>query len=233
MRYTRYNIKKKKNWSNLVAIILIVVVAIVGGTLLAKIIYTGETPKNNINDVKPVKSNTDKTVEKAGNDSNKVSMIQCGYFGKKENADDAKKKLVDSSYKAVVLKDNDKFRVVVYIGDEKGADDVTKALNEKQINSMKVMFSIPKNKSVENQIGEIISGYLKLLNTINKADVKSIKTAEFKKWVAGLEVMDKGDNINTLKGLKENIKTLPEEITKENSESIYNEIFKIISNYKI
>lgn len=232
MRYTRYNIKKKKDWSNIIAITLIIVVAIVGGTVLAKIIYNGETPKDNKNIIQPI-NNKDKNNEKSTNDTNNVSMIQCGYFAKKENADDTKKKLSDSNLKAVVLKDNDKFRVVAYIGEDKSSDDIAKSLNEKQINFMKVMFSIPKNKNVDNQIGEIVNGYLKLLNTINKQDVKSIKTNEFKKWVAGLENIDKGDNINTLKELKDNIKALPDEITKDNSEAIYSEIFKVINSYKI
>lgn len=187
--------------------------------------------KNSIpqkNDNGTIKSNE----SNASHEKFTVSIVQCGYFGNKDNADKTKKDLEGSKIKTVVISDNSKFRVIAYVGDEKGSDSMLKTLKDKSINAMRMNVDIAKADDADNQVSEIIKGYIKLIDALNKDDVKSVKTSDFKKWASGLKELSDGNNLKIVNELKKNIKALPDEIKKEESESIYNEIFKAVNVYK-
>ena len=241
MKYTRYNIKKKRNLTGVIIVVIITVFALAGGTLLAKIIFKGQPSDNKPaqtvqnknsspqkNDNGTIKSNE----SNASGEKFTVSFVQCGYFGNKDNADKTKKELEGSKIKTVVINDNSKYRVIAYVGDVKGSDSMLKSLKDKSINAMRMNVEIAKVDDADNQAAEIIKGYIKLLDALNKDDVKSVKTSDFKKWASALKELSDGNNIKAVNEIKKNIKTLPDEIKKEESESIYNQIFKVVNVYK-
>lgn len=241
MKYTRYNIKKKRNLSGPLIIIIVSVFALVGGTLLAKIIFKGQPAKEKATQTVQNKNNSSLQNENgtiSNNNANvseekfTVYFVQCGYFGNKENADKTKKDIEESKINTVVISDNSKYRVVAYVGDEKGSDSVLKSLKDKSINAMKMKVDISKTDDADNQVSEIVKGYEKLLDALNKDDVKSVKTSDFKKWASSLKALSTGSNLKVLNELKTSIKSLPDEIKKAEAESIYNEIFKAVNVYR-
>lgn len=236
MKYTRYNIRKKRNFSGVVIILLITVFALAGGTVLARIIFKEEPGGNNSSNVNQPSSKTQ--IKEKDNSTKNVKesyyfcAIQCGYFGNKDNAEKTKKEISDNKIDTIIINDNSKYRLIAFIGDEKESGDIVNKLKEKSINSMKIKFEIPRDNDIDNQVCEIINGYLKLVSTLNKDDVKSVKTSEFKKWTSQLKNIDNGNDVQVLSELKKNIKSLPDEIKKDNIETMYQSLFSVMSHYK-
>ena len=51
----------------------------------------------------------------------------------------------------------------------------------------KLILILNSNNAIESQIAGIYDGYLEILDTAFKDDVKSVDTTDFKEWVGKLE----------------------------------------------
>ena len=102
-------------------------------------------------------------------------------------------------------------------------------LKEKGIENIKVNLELDKNNNIESQISAITAGYLEILDTAGKEEVKEVNTSDFKSWTNNLEEISEGDKIEVLKEYKEHIKALPESINKNNIVSELEYIYSILS----
>lgn len=232
MKYTRYNIRKKNHKSSIITIILILLIAICGGLLISKVIFqndsTDNLKKNNGQTVS--KDDSDKTVNSQGNI---ISLVQCGYFGTKDNAVKTQQDIQNAGFFCTLIDDNGKYRAVSFIGKGEEATKLYESLKGKQINSVKMNITIPCNNESNSQMGQIILGYTDLINTTSGQDVQSVKTDKFKKWVSELKsVSDDKKETASLNALKDEISKLPEQLTKNDIGGLYSSINKYLSAYR-
>lgn len=250
MKYTRYDLnnKKKKNERKnlLLAILGVCIGAVVIGTVVAPLVFKGKDAptsgkpsiEKNINEQGKTGNDSPKTSEAGkeiatneSSDSENFVMVQCGFYSKKENADNIKSKIQDKVV-AVSLTENDKFRVIAYIGSEAEAQKVSDDLTKAEISNTKVRFTIPKSNLANNEIIEIINGYLKILEKLKDKEVKGVKTEEFKEWTNSLKEDSNSTNFQLFKELKQGINNLPDEINKNNVEECYQIVYKVLNNFK-
>lgn len=250
MKYTRYDLnnKKKKNERKnlLLAILGVCIGAVVIGTVVAPMVFkdkgaqTSAKPSTDNNVNQQVKS-ADDSINKGesgkmsttneASDSENFVMVQCGFYSKKENADNIKSKIQDKVV-AVNLTENDKFRVIAYIGSEAEAQRISDDLTKAEISNTKVRFTISKSDLANNEIIEIINGYLKILEKLKDKEVKGVKTQEFKEWTNSLKEDTTSANFQLFKELKEGINNLPDEVNKNNVEECYQVVYKVLNNFK-
>ena len=181
-------------------------------------------------DTKEKAQETNATATENGSKENYV-MIQCGVYSKEEGAKTVLSELQKVSLGAIIQED-EKYRVVSYIGSESEGDSVVTTLESNNITTSKAKFSIVKSDDCNNKIAEMLNGYIQILNKLDDEGVSGVKTAEFKEWTNALEEDASGANISIFKELKENINALGEEITKNDLESSYNAIYKVLINFK-
>ena len=156
--------------------------------------------------------------------------IQCGYFAQEDNAKEIFNK-VANGYGAFIYNDADKFKVLagVYAADEGQA--IIDKLTASGIECAKVEFNLNGGNSIENQIAGIYDGYLEILDTAFKDDVKSVDTTDFKEWVGKLDDIKDGDKYEVLSDLKKHINELGTEIKKEDVSNEMQYLYKILLNF--
>lgn len=255
MKYTRYdlNIKKRKNERKkmLLSIIGVIIIALVVGIALYKFIgptLEGESINkilsNDTSDTKNLdNSNTVKDNESVSKNESAQStsasvvskqeyiMVQCGVYSKEEGAKTVLSQL-EKITSGSIIEDDGKYRVVSYIGDEDNANNIIATLEQNNVATSKAKFSIVKSDNCNNKIAEILNGYIQILNKLSDDNVTSIKTAEFKEWTNAIDENSNAENISIFNELKENVNSLNEEITKNDLQSSYNTIYKILSNFR-
>ncbi|QAA31498.1 SPOR domain-containing protein [Clostridium manihotivorum] len=229
MKYTRYDLNKRQTNGGkvMVFLVVVVVIALTLGTALAKYLFAKSPGEQQ----SPKVSNSKQISDSTKGETTVFSLVQCGFYSKKENADDNKNKLKDK-YDAFTIKDNDKFRVGVIIGKPEDADKVAKDLTAAGVTNLKVNFEIGQKDLCTKELAEMINGYLKIISTLEGKDTKSVKTEEFKKWTNSLQEDSKSESFNIFQSMKKNINDLPQEISKDNVEACYNTIFSTLSNFK-
>ena len=156
--------------------------------------------------------------------------IQCGYFAQEDNAKEIFNK-VANGYGAFIYNDADKFKVLagVYAADEGQA--IIDKLTASGIECAKVEFNLNSGSAIENQIAGIYDGYLEILDTAFKEDVKSVDTTDFKEWVGKLDDIKDGDKYEVLSELKKHINELGTEIKKEDVSNEMQYLYKILLNF--
>ncbi len=156
--------------------------------------------------------------------------IQCGYFAQEDNAKEIFNK-VANGYGAFIYNDADKFKVLagVYAADEGQA--IIDKLTASGIECAKVEFNLNGGNSIENQIAGIYDGYLEILDTAFKDDVKSVDTTDFKKWVSKLDDIKEGEKYEVLSDLKKHINEVGTEINKENVSNEMQYLYKVLLNF--
>ncbi|MBM6818587.1 hypothetical protein H6A19_04390 [Clostridium saudiense] len=156
--------------------------------------------------------------------------IQCGYFAQEDNAKEIFNN-VANGYGAFIYNDADKFKVLagVYAADEGQA--IIDKLTASGIECAKVEFNLNSGSAIENQIAGIYDGYLEILDTAFKDDVKSFDTTDFKNWVSKLEDIKEGDKYEVLSDLKKHINELGTEINKEDVSNEMQYLYKILLNF--
>lgn len=250
MGYTRYNYRpRKKPKSNLFTIgIVVVICAIVIGMLMAKYLFKGDIPngenngqktveeqKNNKNDISNSGGNI---VENNNNSQSEASknfvIIQCGYYGKEENA---KKVLQDipSSFNKLIIKDGDKYRIIAGIYNEEAGNNMSDELTKKNIDNVKIKCGYETSKDEDAKSYEIINGFMKILNELENEQVKSVNTTEFKKWTKELGQNSNKENVDNdeLKSIKEYIEKLPEELEREGAKKALEFIYGILIKHRL
>lgn len=251
MGYTRYNYRpRKKQKGNLFTIgIVVVICAIVIGMLMAKYLFKGNIPYGEDNGQKTVEeqnnntngsggNNSEGTVKDNNSSSNSASknfvIIQCGYYGKEENA---KKVLQDipSSFNKLIIKDGDKYRIIAGIYNEESANNMSEELAKKNIDNVKIKCGYETSKDEEAKSYEIINGFMKILNELENEQVKSVNTTEFKKWTKELGQNSNKENVDNdeLKSIKEYIEKLPEELEREGAKKALEFIYGILIKHRL
>lgn len=156
--------------------------------------------------------------------------IQCGYFAQEVNAKEVFNK-VANEYGAFIYNDADKFKVLAGVYDSDEGQVVIDRLTASGIECAKVEFNLNSGSTIENQIAGIYDGYLEILATAFKDDVKSVDTTDFKGWVSKLDDIKEGDKYEVLSDLKKHINELEAEINKENVSNEIQYLYKVLLNF--
>jgi hypothetical protein len=224
MKYTRYDMKKRKNNNYVFALILVstIVFAFVIGTVFSKFFLKN----SNFNEPK-VKSPSN-AVNVSNNNSEEKKVIkyiavQGGKFAKSEYLENARNTL--KSYgNPFTIKEEDGTRVFLGIYSEQDAVNVIKTLTDNSIANSKMTFQVTVSSSdaCNDEIVKLIDGELGILSILSDKSVKSYITDEFKRWCSQLKEVDKkSKNIDVLNELKAQANSLPNELGKDKSEECY------------
>lgn len=233
MKYTKYQYKKKNNGIKLLTSLLMTTLAAISIGLFAAWLLLKVVPNidglKEVNGKPQVEENNNSNNVSSNEETESFSLIQCGYFSKEENAKQILDK-ISSDFNSFIAKDSEgKYRVVAGITTEENSSAIMEALKAKGIDNVKLKLNLNKNDQVQNQISAITSGYLEILDTVQKEEVKEVNTNDFKTWTNGLEEISSGEKIETLNEYKEHIKALPESINKSNIVSELEYIYSILS----
>ena len=232
MKYTKYQYKKKNNGIKLLTSLLMTTLSAISIGLLAAWLLLKVIPNidglKEVNSTPQIEENNNKENTSSNEEVERFTLIQCGYFSKEENAKQVLNGM-NSDFNSFIVKDAEgKYRVLAGITTEENSSTLMQKLKEKGIENIKVNLDLNKNDEVENQISAITAGYLEILDTAGKEEVKEVNTSDFKKWTNDLEEISDSDKIEVLKEYKEHIKALPESINKNNIVSELEYIYSIL-----
>lgn len=233
MKYTKYQYKKKNNGIKLLTSLLMTTLSAISIGLLAAWLLLKVIPNidglKEVNSTPQIEENNNKENTSSNEEVERFTLIQCGYFSKEENAKQVLNG-INSDFNSFIVKDAEgKYRVLAGITTEENSSTLMQKLKEKGIENIKVNLDLNKNDEVENQISAITAGYLEILDTAGKEEVKEVNTSDFKKWTNDLEELSDSDKIEVLKEYKEHIKALPESINKNNIVSELEYVYSILS----
>lgn len=221
MRYTRYEYKRYSKLKFLCSSIIIGGISIGGGLYISSFIFD----RNQENSVQTTASkNSDKVVDADMN----IIALQCGYYSKKENADKSVNELTTYCTPFIIESDG-KFRVMAGIYEENNASEKFDELRSKGIEVAKIKLIINGESNEDKKCVEVMDGVFTILNKLDEDDVKSIKTADFKKWTQNIINKDDLNNSKKLNLINECINNFPEEINKNNRGEISANIYKAIN----
>lgn len=245
MGYTRYNYKpKKKPGRNFLSIGAVgILLAIVIGLLIGKVIFKPNNVTNSEQTSEIEKSEQSGVSDNESIDtSNKVietenkkrfSMIQCGFYGKKENAEKVLNE-IPSNYNKFIIEENGKFRIIAGIYTEDTVDKVIEKLNKKQIPNVKIKCDYELSNNENSMIFEIVSGFMKILNQLENQQVKSVNTTEFKNWVSEIGKDSKGEiKSDELKDLRTHIEKLPKELDRNGAKKSLEFMYKMLIKHRV
>lgn len=233
MKYTKYQYKKKNNGIKLLTSLLMTTLSAISIGLLAAWLLLKVIPNidglKEVNSTPQIEENNNKENTSSNEEVERFTLIQCGYFSKEENAKQVLNGM-NSDFNSFIVKDAEgKYRVLAGITTEENSSTLMQKLKEKGIENIKVNLDLNKNDEVENQISAITAGYLEILDTAGKEEVKEVNTSDFKTWTNDLKEISDSDKIEVLKEYKEHIKALPESINKNNIVSELEYIYSILS----
>jgi hypothetical protein len=239
MRYTRYDLKRRKN-SNVFFIALVIgilALAFISGSIISNMFikdidYKSENTTPNKVDNKNVVEKNKNTTEENLKSENTFVAIQCGVFINKDNAIALKEKLSPIGTTFIIEEDN-KSRVIMGIYTEENSELILKKLSERKIDSSKIKLKVNSEEVCNTQINEIIGAYLQVNSKFSDDKVKSVQTKQLKEWTSSLKEIDKTSiNYAILQSLKEEVKILPDQITKSHLENINLQLFGKIKELK-
>lgn len=252
--------KRKPESSFLLLLVIGIVIAIVIGIILGPLIFknnnkadqgtnntqlenevknegisnensNGESEKDDVKETASKEQDESKNNKGEATNGKNIYMIQCGYYGKKENAESALNEI--SSNNKFIVEDDKKFRVIAGIYPEDEANKISDELTKKEIANVKIRCEYSGDDKQESMIYEIITGFMKIINQLEDKEVKSIKTIEFKKWTKELYESEKFDKENgELKSLREHIEKLPDELDKDGAKKSLEFIYKILIKHR-
>ncbi|AOR22668.1 SPOR domain-containing protein [Clostridium taeniosporum] len=221
MKYTRYEYKKHGKMKFIFVVLIIGLLSIGAGTYFSKFIFNGHTVIKTFNEQESTKKETLLDQE--------FIALQFGYYSKKENADTAIK-TIPSKYNSYIVEENEHYRVIIGLYSKDDGEKELESLVSQEINAVKINFSISKENLEQNKIAEIISAFLKISNTLEDENVKSVKTADYKAWCSN--TIDK-ENLNEKSNLKEvydYINDLPDELDKNNIDKYLKYFYERLKN---
>jgi hypothetical protein len=263
MKYTRYDLNKKKNnfSSFLVAIVGVIIISTLLGTILSKVFMPSidsQVENSTINEgvvledesssesdeaQQPVIKSIDESngtdgdtavedTSSEGNSDGMFKILQCGAFGDQANADKLKEQLAGFGV-AFVVTENDINKVVLGVYKKTTLDVITAKLASANIECSSHSINFSKENSCDNQISLILDASLNLISEIEQNGATSVKTESMKQWIDSLSEID-GNEINyaNLIELKTYCKNLPETISKEDIATIKEYIYNYIIKVK-
>lgn len=228
MGYTRYDLRRKKkhNYSYIILICGVLVLAFISGSIISKL-FIKDINSEESNSLK----NQNNIVQPVGEKS--FIAIQGGVFANKENAE--KLKISLSVYgNPFIVSENGKNRVILGIYTEKESEEIINKLKGNNIEFSKISFKYDLSNPCNLQIAETIDAQLQIIEKLSEDNVKSVQTKQLKKWCNDLKSVDENEaNYNTLIDLKEHIKKLPDEITKDSLEEYNIYLYKKLKEVNV
>lgn len=226
MKYTRYDLKKNNKKNNsmffLVLICIILILAFISGTMISNLFI--KKPKHKQSD-DPGKKAVQDIGKKNVREIDSFIIVQCGVFSNENNASAVKNKL-KSIGDSFIVQDKGKNKVVLGIYSVKEFQGIEKLLKQNNIEFSKTNIEPNLNSKTDLQIAKIVDSELQIIHRFTKGNVKSIHTEKIKEWCSKLESVDSSEkNYTILNEMKNNIKNLPKEITKEKIEEINNYLY--------
>ncbi|SHH94273.1 SPOR domain-containing protein [Clostridium grantii] len=258
MKYTRYDLNKRKNDFSgfLLGLVGVIIISTLLGTVLFKIfmpsINTGgevsSTSENKIEGtesseidekgqpvIKPIDESNKDAGDNASDDSTATGksdgmfkILQCGAFGDNANALKLKEEL-NGFGAAFIISENEINKVVLGVYKKDTLDAITVKLTSANIEFSTHNINFSKENSCENQISLILDANLSLINEIEQNGATAIKTESMKTWLNSLaEIKETEINYNNLNELKTYCDSLPEEIKKEDIQTLKEYLYKYI-----
>lgn len=246
MRYTKYNYKRGKSngtWKFMISLLIgIIAACMIGvgvGSLILKMLPVNDSVngKGEIVNAEEIVSEggeqgqADEVAAVEGENTSEYYFLQCGYFSKRDNADQAYSK-ISSNGTSFIAEESDKFRVLTGVYTNENVDSAIQELTAKGVESVKVTFTLNESDPVEAQVSAICDGYLKILTTTFNDKVDYVNTSEFKAWIDSLDNISSGEKIEVLQNLKDYIKELPEELKKENVSKEIDYLYETLLSFK-
>jgi len=226
MRYTRYDYKKKNGDRFVWWLLLIIILSIIIGIGIYNIFFLDGNKSDNAS--KGTTSN-EKTISTGENKA--FAAIQCGLYANEQSAQEFLK-TIPEEYGAFIVQEGGKFKIIAGISIYEDAEKKSSDLASANISNFRIRFDMPiKDTGIKTE-GEIIQGYIMIINKLYEKDVKSINTKEFKAWTEDV-VAKTSNNNEEIKSLVENIKNLPEEYNKESSKDSVKFLYNILLKYKV
>ena len=221
MKYTRYEYKKYEKLKFVFSIVLIATITIAGGLYASKFLFKGNL--RNLSEV----TEGEKTEDKEKNSSYEgIIALQCGYYSNAENAEKALDEISNNNNSCFIYEDEGKFRVMAGIYLENEVPEKVKEFTDEGIETSKKRIEMKNESEDERELYEIISGYLTVSQKLHEEGVKSIKTAEFKKWANNIA---EGNENNKVLLINDIINNMPEELDTEKMKNINSAVYKVIS----
>lgn len=221
MRYTRYDYKRKKGDSFVWWLLLIIILSIIIGIGVYNIFLIGGNESNGT-------TSNEKTISTEENKS--FTAIQCGLYANEQSAQELLN-TIPEEYGAFIVQEAGKFKIIAGIFMYEEAEAKSSELAAANISNFRIKYDMPIADTGTKIEGEIIQGYIMIINNVYKKDVKSINTDEFKAWTE--EASSKVSDNEEIKLLVENIKNLPVEYNEESSKDSLNFLYNILIKYKI
>ncbi|ERI90106.1 Occlusion-derived virus envelope protein E25 [Clostridiales bacterium oral taxon 876 str. F0540] len=230
MKYTRYDMKRKKNGnlSFIIVMLSTVIFAFIIGTAVFNLLFKNTamnepSPKPSSGAVQVSKTNEKAVV--------KYIAVQHGLFQKQEYLEPGKNKLVPYGNPFTINEDQKGTRIFLGIYNEDEGLKAIKTLTDKGIDNSKMIFEInTASNPCDEEISAVIDAELTILTKLSDNNVKSIPTEELKKWCSTevKEADQNSKNINILKELKQHVNSLPKEITRDKVSECYVYIYNIL-----
>lgn len=229
MRYTRYDYKKKSGGNFFAWLLLVVILAIAIGIIIFKVFFNGGGFSNPLDFL-----NNDKEQEEKlppGEEDEIFRIVQCGLYSKEENAK-AILTTLPNGMKGFIVEEDGKFKVMAGIYKDEDGSKKVEELTKATINSFSIKCAL-SSSSIEGKMKvEIINALLQVINKIEEKDVKSVNTAELKKWTEeSISNIEKSSE--ELDGLVKTIKELPEEFSKNNVEDSKKYLYNLLIKYRV
>lgn len=223
MRYTRYEYKRYSKLKFLCSVIIIGGISIGGGLYISSLIFD-RNQENSVQTTASKNNDKDKVVDTNMN----IIALQCGYYSKKENAEKSVNELAAYCTPFIIESDG-KFRVMAGIYEENNASKKFDELISKGIEVAKIKLTINGENNEDKKCIEVMDGVFTILNKLDEDGVKSIKTADFKKWTQNIINKEDLNNSKKLNLINECINNFPEEINKNNKGEISANVYKAIN----
>lgn len=228
MKYTRYDLKRKERTSNcfLLCLIGVLIGSVLIGTVISKLFF------ENINSTIANKNKNYNVDSVQASEKVEFTLIQCGVFSKKENAEELIGQL-NKIGKSFEIEDGNKIRVFFGIYNKtEDAKAGAKLLQDNKFDENNISISVSKDNNCDIQIIDIISADLEVFNKLSDNKVKAIGTDDLKKWTGKLKKPEDNKNTEVLNELKAYIKKLPNQVTKDNINENQLFIYKQLKNLK-
>lgn len=228
MKYTRYDMRRRKSGSiyYVIIILMILILAFIIGSIISKLFFTGtSSSQSSANTTRNTADSKTSTSEK----TRTFYVIEIGIYEKKENADKVISALKASGNPYIIEKDG-KNRVYMGIYSDSGTTDaIIKNLEANKFQVNKSVFAINEDGLCNAEICSILNGNIEVLNKLSEKNVKAVETDKFKKWCSSLKEPDKSSkNVDILNEIKKYAMNMPKEITRDNTQDNYVFIYKTL-----
>jgi len=220
LRYTRYEYKKSGSFKFILAVVIVAVLSITAGLCISNVLFTkGKSILQN---------ESIGFSEKLNNkvQTTNIVVLQCGFYSKKENADVLMSSIKQYCYPFISEEDGN-YRVIAGIYNQDEAEKKIKQFQENGVEVSKTTISLKPDSNDDKKIIEISDGFLKIMSKLEEADVKSIKTNDFKNWCNNV-IGNENEYGEKLKAMINYVHNLPDEIDKNNNSSEAYEFYKLI-----